>query len=221
MMNEENQKKILVDLEGYEPLIYDHGDRFRGWYMSKEELRKEVYPLNYEQTDTSYEFKVFDYNIKFIMPMKIEFSEGMIAYSDPERHLGIFRFPQKENGRFSAPVSMNKIKEDLQNLTDEQVVDLLKNRKVLTFEAFRIPQYGFEYVGIDDMDLDRIAKLTDRSFARAIRAQFEQEINHRISEVKEKIKSGANYLLILQNVLDFQLKDMAEVSHMTNNIIHV
>lgn len=215
--------ETLVDLKGHEPLMYDHGDRFRGWYKSLEVLRTESHPLNYEDKDLTYTFRVCDYNYKFVMPMKLEFSEGMIAYSDAERLLGVFRFPQKDDGRFSAPVALNKedLEADMNNLTEEQLQDLLRNRKVLTFEAFRIPQFGFEYVDINADDLEAIAKITDRGFARTIREAFEQEVRTKEEEVKEKIKSIPNHLLILQNVLNFQLKDMAEVSHMTNNIIHV
>lgn len=213
--------ETLVDLEGFDALVKTCGERFMGWYRSKNRVRMEEHPLSYEEKNLTYNFKVCDYNYKFIMPMKIEFSEGMIAYSDAERHLGVFRFPQKEDGRFSAPVPLNKMVEDVENMTEEEVQELLKNKKVLTFEAFRIPQFGYEYVDIEASDLEDIARLTDRPFARAIREQFEWEVNRREEEVKEKIKSSVNYLLILQSVLDFRQKDMAEVSYMTNNIIHV
>lgn len=211
--------EVLVDLEGFEALAHEHGERFRGWYFSKGEIRKEAHPLNYEDRDLTYEFKVSDYNYRFVMPMKIEFSGGMIAYSDAERHLGVFRFPKNDEGRFSAPVKLD-IQKELNSLTEEEIEDLLKRREVLTFEAFRIPQFGFEFVSIDDYDLDAIASITDRGFVRGVRATFESELNQRIAEVKRRIESIPNYLLILQNVLDFQLKDMAEVSAMSDKIIH-
>lgn len=212
--------ETLVDLEGFEAMAPEHGSRFRGWYFSKNELRTETHPLNYKDRDVTFEFMVFDYNYKFVMPMKIEFSGGMIAYSDAERHLGVFRFPRNDKGQFSAPVKMD-VQKVINNLTKEEVESLLKKREVLTFEAFRIPQFGFEYVGISDSDLDEIAGLTDRSFAREIREAFESELSQKVEEVKKRIESIPNHLLILQNVLDFQLKDMAEVSFMTNNIIHI
>lgn len=201
-----------------ERLDLKYGDRYRGWYLIKEELRDEKLPLNYQDKDIYYNFKIADYNYRWVMPPKLEFSNGTIYYSEAERRLGVFRFPQKD-GKFSAPIKFDQ--NDFMKMSKEEIEDLLENRKVLTFEAFRIPQFGFEFMDISDKDFEDIAGRTDRSFMREIKTHYLNELNTRISKVKDKIESVCNYLLILENVLNLQWKDLDEVSHATNNIIHL
>jgi hypothetical protein len=212
----------LYDIKEATHLALDHGERFIGWYMFKNSLKERELPLNYPgDKDKKYSFKIYDYNFRFIMPPSLEFSSGVISYSEAERRFGMFRFPQKHDGTFSAPIlNQKKSKNPLKDLSKDQIRDLVGKRKVLTFEAFRIPQYGFEQVFINDKDLDKIASITDRSFARDIRREFESVINKKVSEVKEKIKSSPDYLLILKNVLNLQWKNVEEVSTVTNKIIH-
>lgn len=214
--------EYLTDIEGADHLFHDWGERFRGWYMFRHFLREEEHDLHYPGKDVSYTFKVCDYHFKWIMPSMLEFIEGSIAYDKPERLLGVFRFPQNaDDGHFSAPIPMKKISEDLKKMSKKEIEDMIKDRKVLTFEAFRIPQFGFEFISLEDEDLEAIAKQTDRSFAREIRAQFESEISAKEDEVREKILASPNNLLILENVLNRQLRDMAEVSKMTSGILHI
>lgn len=214
----------IFDIKEATNMALDHGERFTGWYLFKNFLKEKELPLNYPaDKDKKYSFKIYDYNFRFIMPPSIEFSSGVISYSEAERRFGIFRFPQKGDGTFSAPLVLNKKKNKniLKDLTKSQIQDLVgSKRKVLTFEAFKIPQFGFEQIFIDDKELDRIAAITDRAFARDIRREYESVINNKISEVKEKIKSSCNYLLILKNVLNLQWKNVEEVAKATNNIIH-
>lgn len=211
----------LFDIKEATHLSIDHGERFLGWYMFKRFLEERDLPLNYpEDSEKKYSFKIYDYNFRFIMPPSIEFSNGVISYTEPERRLGIFRFPRKSDGTYSAPIKLDSDKNSLKNLSKKQIDELMKRRKVLTFEAFSIPQYGFEQLFITDEDLENIASITDRGFARSIRKEYESIINNKISEIKEKIKSTDNYLLILKDVLNLQRKNLEEVAKITNNIIH-
>lgn len=217
----------LFDIKEAEHLLHSHGERFKGWYLFKSFLKKQKLPLNYPGSDKSFDFRVFDYSVRFIMPPSLEFKEGVIPYSDAERRFGIFRFPRGSDGRYKVPVPSDKVKktikdqmEELKKMDSAQVQDMLRGRKVLTFEAFRIPQHGFEHIYLDAGEIEQIAKETDRVFARQIREEYDAVISQRISEVKKRIEEDCNYLLILVQVLNLETRDVERVSQITDRIIH-
>jgi hypothetical protein len=205
--------EYLEDISGADNMEPEWGERFRGWYFFKRPLRKETLSFN----GVTYTVNVCDYHYQFIMPSKLEFSGGLISYSEAERQLGVFRFPRGEDGQFSAPVSMKSLVKDVMNLTSEEIKSLLSNRQVLTFEAFRVPQYGFEFFCVADRDFEDLASVAGQGF----RGEYEALLEGKVNEVKTKITSSPNNLLILRNVLDFELKDLAEVAFMTGGIIHI
>jgi hypothetical protein len=217
----ETHHEDLVDIEGFDHMAHDWGERFTGWYMAKVPLDKQTVPLNYKDTDLSYTFTVADYHYQWFMPSILEFSSGTITYSDGHRRLGVFRFPKDAEGKFGAPLPNGKTQEELITLSEEEIRELVSNREVLTFEAFRIPQYGFHYLTISDHEFDELAKITDPDFAKQIQGHFEGELATKITEVKEKIEATPNYLLILRNVLDFHLTDMREMISMTGGILYI
>jgi len=213
----------LIDIEGADSLQNYYGARFNGWYLFKIYLNKQSYPLNYKDTDVSYDFDIFDYNIRFIMPPFIEFSKGSIPYSDDERRLGVFRFPKDTDGKYKAGVPKNDVKKQLEkfkNLSEKELRKMLENSKVLTFEAFRIPQHGFEYISLSDKDVEAISKLTDPGFAKQLKSEYDNYKKQKMTEVKERILSGCDYLLILKQVLDLEITDLEEASKITDGIIH-
>jgi hypothetical protein len=216
------EKKILVDVEGAVHLAHEYGERYIGWYFSKKIARHENLPLNYKDTDLSYRFIVSNYNYRFVMPMKIEFVGGLISYSDGDRALGVFRFPRDEKGNFIAPISLKqKNIDDMINMSEEEIKDIFSRKGPLVFDAFKIPQYGFEFLDISDFNIQEIGALTDSLFAQKIKDEFNNHLKSHIEEVQAKITSSPNFLLILQNTLDKKLKDLNEVSLMTGNIIHI
>lgn len=204
--------EYLEDISGADHMESEWGERFRGWYFFKRPLRKETLFHN----DVTYAFNVCNYHYQFIMPSKLEFSGGLISYSDAERQLGVFRYPRGENGRFSAPISLKGLVKDVMNLTPEEIKSLISNRQVLTFEAFRIPQYGFEFFCVTDQDFKDMGPV-----GHAFCEEYEWVLRGKMEEVKSKITTSPNYLLILRNVLDFELKNMSEVAFMTGEIIHI
>lgn len=216
----DKKKKYLKDIDGATHLQVDHGERFRGWYLSKKHIRDEYLPLEHPEKKANYNFSVYEYTAQWIMPMRLQFNDGDIAYGDDERLLGVFRFPFR-NGRFSGPIMMRKTSEELHNLSQEELEELLKNGKVLTFEAFRIPQFCFQYFHAEDKDFENIAKLTDAEFSQQLKYQYDTQLAEKISEVKKKIEAVPNYLLILTRVLNLELRGMSEASKMTDNIIHI
>jgi len=220
----------VTDIDGSENLEHEWGDRFRGWYLTKTPLKAETFPLGID--DLTYRFTVCDYNIRFIMPSKLEFIDGLITYTPAERLLGVFRFPRNQDGFFAAPVTL-KQKEigKLLEMTPEQIQELIGKREVLTFEAFRVPQFGFEFLSISEKDFIEIERLTGGNryrvitgttakFSKEFRQHYETKLNAKFDEVKEKIKSTPNNLLILENTLNRNLA-VQEISSMTSGIIHV
>ena len=97
---------------------------------------------------------------------------------------------------------------------------LVSKGKVLTFEAFRTPYFGFQYFNMMENDLNEITILAGDSVSNSIRGTYEKEMADRMSTVKGKIESLPNILLILQNTLDRKYKNEKEISEMTDNIIH-
>ena len=212
----------LKDVEGGTHLEIEHGERFRGWYSFKTPVREEVIPLNYYDKGLKYNFSICDYNFRFVMPSKIEFADGLITYSDGERKLGVFRYPRDGTGKFCAPLCLGqKELDEMIESSEEELKRLLSMKAPLTFDAFKIPQYGFELFDLNLQASERISKLTDIDFAEMVKRKHEGLIVEKTEEIKGKILADCNYLLILQNVLDRHWKDFEEVSKMTDNIIHI
>jgi len=214
------EKKILEDVEGSEHLALEYGERFQGWYSSKTHVRTESLPLN--RNDLTYHFNISNYNYRFVMPMKVEFAGGLISYSDGDRALGVFRFPRDENGNFVAPISLKpKNIDDVMSLTEGEIKDILSRQMPVVFDAYKVPQYGFEYLDISEFNLQEIGNITDSGYAQEIKNEFEKGLKTHLNEILAKITSTPNFLLILQNILDKKLKDLNETAVMTDNIIHI
>ena len=213
----------LKDIEGAVHLALQYGERFEGWYCFKTLLRSESLSLGYSETDLSYRFTICDFNYRFIMPAQIEFMDGRISYSDAERELGVFRFPRDEQGVFTSPMSLQKVKtpQDLAQMTEEDIKQLMERPGPLVFEAFRIPQFGYEYFDLTSRDLKEIEGLTSSVFVNGLKVKYEAVIEEKMKEIREKITSLPNTLLILKNVLCQRWKDLDEVSKATNGIIHI
>ena len=207
--------EVISEIEGIESLVPDHGERFRGWYLEKIPEENTVLPLGYK--DISYKFPVSDFRYKFYMPKVLSFSGGTIYYKNGERKLGVFRFPIDSSGKYITPIPLDPKK--LMEMSEETLKELIKDRKVLLFEAYRIPQFGFKFFSLTEEDFLKIKEITDRDFFIGFKQQYENEMVKRVNEVKEKITSVPNFLLILQNVLDLIQKDMDEVAKITDKII--
>lgn len=211
--------EVLEDVKGGIHLEHEHGERFRGWYFFKTPIRKEELPLI---EDLKYEFNICDYNFRFIMPSKIEYVDGLITYRDGERQLGVFRFPRDRDGKFCAPICLDQKKlDEIVESSKKEIDEMLSMKPPLVFEAFKIPQYGFELFDLDLKAQEQISELTDIDFVETLKGEHEKAILEKTEEIKDKILSISNYLLILRNVLDRHWKDFDEVSQMTNNIIHL
>jgi hypothetical protein len=204
------------------------GDRFRGWYQTQLFKRTELIAL--EVKDLTYQFKVCDFQFRFVMPPRVEFCRGInadgkieygiIDYSQEQRLLGVFRFPLDEKGFFASPLTTEKIRSDFMFLSAQEMKDLIQNKKVLTFEAFRTPFFGFEYFNMKENDFNEITILAGDSVSDTIQSTYEKDLADRMSIVKEKILSLPDNLLILQNILDKKYTNEKEISEMTGNIIH-
>ena len=233
-MNKHTNKKKIVyekpvevkDIEGTR-LSDTWGERFEGWYQTITFIKTESYPLNYKDKqfrhlDLTYRFNICKYCYKFIMPPKIEFVDGLITYTNGERELGVFRFPRDEQGNFTAPLKPAKIQEATQAMTfsDEEIKKLMARKNPLTFFAYKIPQYLFEYIYLTELNVQELGNITDKDFALKIRAEYDRYITDKNEEIKTKISSSPNYLLILRNSLN-RLWGLNEVSVATNGIITV
>lgn len=216
-MNEE-----LFDIEGATHLHLKYGDRFEGWYLFKKFLRHETMPLGYKGTDLTYRFVICDFNCRFVMPAQIKFSGGIISYSDAERELGVFRFPRNEQGDFTAPITLQKDKGlvDVSLISDEDLKNILKRQKPLVFEAFRIPQHGFELFDLTDHILKEIESVTDESFVKGLKEKYDTLFEEKMAQIRDNILGRPNNLLILKNVLDRKM-NLDEVSIASDTIIHI
>jgi len=213
---------ILNDIEGAVHLVHEYGERFEGWYFSKTFIYKKEITLNYKNNQIIYTFDHYDYNYRFIMPSKIEFVGDMISYSNGERELGVFRFPRDKGGKFVAPISLDKKKmTELMDLSKEDKDKLLSMQAPLVFEAFRISQYGFELFDLTDDTIEDISKLTDSEFVLYVKEYQSLIIREKTDEIKEKINSIPNYLLILKNTLNRQWKNINDAVLATDEIIHI
>jgi hypothetical protein len=154
------------------------------------------------------------------MPAKLEFNTGMIAYNRGERELGVFRYPRDEKGLFVAPYPLKKL-DDFRKLDPEDMKKLLNRKEPLVFEAYKIPQYGFEIIDVNNLNIREIANITDIDFAMSIKGEHDRLVGAALEETKQKINSSPNYLLILINVLNCHWKNLEEVACATNRIIHI
>jgi len=217
----------LEDITGSDHLEPEWGERFRSWYVTKTFERKEKFPL---PDDKNVELDIFNFQYRFILPAKIEFSRGLdgdgkimygiISYSEAERLLGVFRFPLDDNGFFSTPISANDTANFIKNLSDDELRELINRKKVLTFEAFRIPFFGFQFFNISDSKFKVIEEISGSNFTNSLRRSYDAEMALRVEDIKSKITVLPNYLLILQNVLDLRWRYEKEISTMTNGLIH-
>jgi len=222
------ETEYLEDIPGADHLKFTLGDRFRGWYQTIRFDRTELIDLEFK--DLTYQFKICTFEFHFVMPPRIEFFKGLdgdgklqygiIDYSTPERLLGVFRYPLDEGGFFASPITADKAKKDFMNLSVGEMKELIGKKKVLTFEAFKVPYFGFQYFNIRENDFNEITILAGDSVSNSIRGTYEKEMSSRMATVKEKIEYLPNILLILQNILDRKLVDEKEVALMTGNIIH-
>jgi len=209
----------IKDVEGSN-LEHIYGERFRGWYVTKKFLRAESLPLNYKDFNLSYRFNIFDNRYRFVMPAKLEFDGKLITYSVGDRNLGMFRFPRDAQGNFSAPISLSHKSLNVVDMSPEEVVKVLAKKPPLVFEAFKVPQYGFELIDVLEKDAQELATITDNSFAEMVKKEYDKFFSERTNEVLEKIKSTPNFLLILENTLGRQLRNLNEISVMSDGIIH-
>lgn len=218
----------LYDVKDAVHMAFDHGIRFNSWYFSKRFIRKQLVDF-----PEPYEFMVVDYNYRFVMPMKIDLMDSMIAYSEADRELGVFRFPRDENGTFIAPKSFSLVRglkgsddEGLNipkyvDFSDQEVEEILKMKPPLVFEAFRIPQFGFEFYDLSIEDIKEIRKFTNTTVVEEFLRSYNSLLLSKIEDVKAKILNLPNYLLILKNMLHCQSDDMKNISDETGGIIYI
>ena len=221
-------ENLLEDIPGSDTLEFEWGERFRGWYRTV--LFKETKQIPLGSEELTYQFKVAAFQYRFVMPARIEFMKGLnaegklemgvISYSNPERLLGVFRFPKNETGFFQSPLSVKEIYDQVLNLTPEQMKDLIQRKKVLTFEAFRIPFFGYEYYTVTESDFLEIEKIAGKEISSSLRSTYDKQISLLTETIKQRILSVPNNLQILQNVLDLNLKNDEEISLMTGGILH-
>ncbi len=198
------------------------GERYIGWYMFKTPLRKESIPLNYKDTELEYQFNVCDYNCRFVMPPELVFMEGKINYNEGERILGVFRFPRDGDGKFAAPDPMTQQElDEMMALPAKELQKVLSAKKPLTFNSYKIEQYGFEMFDVSDFNIKELNKITDPEFTAQIKVEHGKVIDNKLAEIQEKILSKPNYLLILKNVLNRQWKNLSDLAAATDKIIHI
>jgi len=210
-----------------------NNDRFRGWRYIRKFVRSEVVRLKkgfrHIRPATDFHIQVCNHIFRFIMPERIEFYKdisasgkveyGVIQYTEAERITGLFRFP-KNGEYFARPSSPEDYKKNIINLSEDQLKTIINNKKVLTFEAFKIPFFSFEYFYLSKNDLKEIEKIVDEEISTSVRSSYETKLNFYMREVKEKIEKIPNNLFILQNILDLKYTNEKEISVMTDNIIH-
>jgi len=201
-------------------------EQFNGWHFYKKFIEKKSLPLGWK--DLSYDFSFFDFNYRFIMPETLAGNNGCIRYSNADRMLGVFRFSLGRDGNYILPQIPVDPEEALyRSIHPEQclpqlqsVEDIIKKTsKPLVFEAFRIPQFGFEFFDVTDKDTDEISKLTNKDFALDIKYNQHKILEKKTSEVIGKIEAQPNFLLILLTILN-KNGSLQEISKITNKIIH-
>ena len=152
------------------------------------------------------------------MPPVIRFPDGIITYTLDERLFGVFRFPRKSDGSFCSPVS---VKDSILNLSKDQIKEILSMQNPVVFDAYKIPQHGFEFFSMDDTTFSDISVRSNDKCSTGTKNRYETEINSRIDSVKKKIISSPNFLLILDQILSLKQKDIKKISSETNGIIHI
>jgi len=207
----------LKDIEGSESLVLQWGDRFKGWYLTKKPVRRQNIALVWKG-NPEYSFPICNYNYKFIMPSFIEFSKGIISYTEVDRLFGVFRFPRDENGDYVTPMSVMK-SDGMLSLNEEEIKKMLKRKSPLVFNAYKIPQFGFEYINITDQVIKDIEHLTDSEFSDFFKKQCETYVESRVKEIKEKILKIPNFLLILSNTLNGLWRSPKEIESATDKIL--
>jgi len=210
----------LFDVQGAENLAHQHGDRFLGYYHFQNKLGLSKIPLGVH--DLSYEFTLVKHTVRFVIPSNIEFNNGIISYADPERQLGMFRYPRDRQGNFCTPLNISKeIQDAVISLTPEAMEKLLNAPRPLLFEAFRIPFHRFEFYDLTEQNLQEIERLTDADFMQSVKQRHAEVVDATFKDILSKIEASPNYLLILQKVLNREMTDFDAVSKATNNIIHI
>jgi hypothetical protein len=212
--------EFLEDIGGAEHLLDRLGERFRSYYLFKKFKRTESMPLDYK--DLTYRFNICDFEVKFVLPAKLDIPKGSIFYSEAERLFGMFRFPRDNAGNFSAPIKIpSKITDQLKTLKDKDVAQMLNRPRPLVFEAYKIPVHFFEYFDLTPPNLVEIETLTDKEFITNMKARYDQIFGKALECIRGKIESEPNYLLILEKTLCRDLLDLDDVAKKTNNIIHI
>jgi hypothetical protein len=212
----------LKDIDGGEHWVLKYGDRFEGWYLVKSFLRKESISLNYKDTDLTCGLNIFDFNVRFIMPPKIEFPAGIISYSTGDRHLGVFRFPRDTEGNFTAPLKLTtEDTSEVINLSDAQAREIMNRQAPLVFDAYKIPQYGFHFFDLSEFNLQEIVAITDTGFASELKQEHDRFVSKMYVEIQQRVTSSPNFLLILKNVLNREWQNLEEVAVATGGIIHI
>ena len=69
--------------------------------------------------------------------------------------------------------------------------------------------------------IDRMLRVAGDEVASLMKEEYRSTLHKKIEEVKEKISSQPNYLLILTNALNLRWKNLDELSVATNKIIHI
>jgi len=223
-MNEE-----IYDIDSAEKMWLTLGDIFYGWYFLKTpEPEKKELVLGWK--DLSYKFTVCDFNYRFIMPETFKCGGGNIVYSKADQLFGVFRFPIKGDGTFVLPEHHIDSDEALyRSVHPEQFPQVKPAEEVklpyklinpVVFEAYRIPQFGFNFIDLTEADLEEISKITNKNFAIDIKSNYTNMLEKKIVEVREKIGGQPNFLLILKTLLEKNSDDLKEVARITNNIIN-
>lgn len=209
------------DVEDAVHLMHDHGERLRGYYLLKTFKETQTLPLGFSDSTLSYRFSICKFEVRFVMPSKLEFIGGILSYTDSERELGVFRFPRAPDGSFSSPVVIPKDQQNISSLTEEDIEKLLRAPQPLVFDAFKVPRFHFEYLDITPFNVQEIEQITSADHARVLKTEYDKNFNTLLEGIKTKITSAPNFLLILENTLNQFWKNLDEVAIATSGIIHI
>ena len=83
--------------------------------------------------------------------------------------------------------------------SEEEIKKLMARKNPLTFFAYKIPQFLFDYIYLTESSVQELGNITDKNFALEIKAEHDRYITDKNEEIKTKISSSPNYLLILRN----------------------
>jgi len=211
--------ETIHDIEGAEHMVHKHGERFQGYYLFKAFKEVQTLPLGIDEL--TYRFNISKFEIRFVMPSKVEFIGGIISYNDGERDLGVFRFPRGLDGKFMTPVAIPKDPQSVSTFTQEDVEKLLQAPRPLVFDAFKVPRFSFEYLDISSFNVQEIEQITGAEHAQLLKNEYDKNLDKILEGVKAKITSAPNFLLILENTLNQFWKNLDEVALATSGIIHI